>query len=52
MLSALIIALLVIWLMLWGIFHLAGGPIHLLLVAGLLLLVLKVVRISDLRAGM
>lgn len=41
--------LLLTWLFLWGIFHLAGGPIHLLLAVGLLLLVYRVVTGSKLR---
>jgi len=52
MVLALSVAALSIWLMLWGLFHLAGGAVHLLLAAGLLTLVWRVVRGSDLRADL
>lgn len=49
MVLALAIVLLGTWLLLWGIFHLAGGAIHAALAAGLGLLVFRIVRSSDLR---
>lgn len=50
MVLALAAALLTIWWMLWAVFHLAGGVVHLMLVAGLFTLVWRVVSSSDLRA--
>jgi hypothetical protein len=49
MLAALAATLLFVWLLLWGVFHLAGGAVHLLLVAGLALFVLRVARSGDWR---
>lgn len=46
MVLALAIVLLTSWLLLWGIFHLAGNSIHLALAAGLGLLVFRIVRDS------
>ncbi|HXR98300.1 MAG TPA: hypothetical protein VN709_10715 [Terriglobales bacterium] len=50
MLLALAATLLFVWLLLWGVFHLAGGAIHLLLVAGLLILLLAALRSEDWRS--
>lgn len=50
MVLALSAAALSIRLMLWAMFHPAGGPVHLLLALGLLTLVWRVIRGSDLRA--
>ena len=43
MVLALALALFVSWWFLWGIFHLAGGPVHLLLAAALLALLWRFV---------
>jgi hypothetical protein len=42
--SILFVILLVAWLMGWGVFHVAGGLIHLLLIVALISLVLHFVR--------
>jgi len=49
MVLALAITLLLSWLLLWGIFHLAGGIIHAALGVGFALLVYRIIRNSDLR---
>lgn len=49
MVLALAAAALISWWLLWAVFHLAGGIIHLLLAAGLITLVWRVVASSDLR---
>ncbi|HXE30408.1 MAG TPA: hypothetical protein VN515_01265 [Terriglobales bacterium] len=43
MVLALGIVAILIWLCLWGIFHLAGSAVHWLLVAGLALLLWRVI---------
>lgn len=50
MVLALAATLLSIWWILWAVFHLAGGAVHLLLAAGLTALVWCVAGSSDLRA--
>ena len=49
MLQTLAATLLVIWLLLWAIFHLAGGPIHLLVVAAILILVYRIATQSNMK---
>lgn len=51
MVLALAVVLLVSWWLLWGIFHLAGGAVHLTLAIGLGLLVWRVVRRGAARSG-
>lgn len=49
MVIALFTAMVTVWWFLWGIFHLAGGAIHLVLAAAFLLLVYRTVQASRLR---
>lgn len=42
--SILFVILLIAWIMGWGVFHVAGGLIHLLLIVALISLVLHFVR--------
>jgi|GEM_PF-2737582 len=49
MVLMLAIVLLVCWWFLWGLFHLAGSGIHAALAVGIALLVVRIVRGSDLR---
>ena len=42
--TVLFVILLIAWIMGWGVFHVAGGLIHLLLIVALISLVLHFVR--------
>jgi len=44
MLLVLVVVLVVVWLLGWGAFHVAGGLIHLLLLVAVVFLVLHFVR--------
>ena len=44
MLLVLVVVLVVVWLLGWGAFHVAGGLIHLLLIVAVVFLVLHFVR--------
>lgn len=44
MLLVLVVVLVVVWLLGWGAFHVAGGLIHLLLLVAVVFLILHFVR--------
>jgi len=50
MVLALALTLLMSWILLWGVFHLAGGAIQIAPALGLALLVLRLIRASAVRA--
>lgn len=51
MVLAFFIALLVFWWLLWGIFHLAGGPIHFVLAAAFLVVLYRTIQASNVAAA-